>query len=321
MRKSFVASFLGVMAFCGAGVAKQDAQHFDFEQVAQSIRYLQDPSARNLELLAQTEAMTHLKRHSDQTGYYPPEASPLDIAADLVNDPNARELVDVVKSLVDRLRRDRAGQQMCLSEALLYGPPEAEIEGKVFFTWGYDIGVAAGPNASLNLAHRRFRENPAEVWYYCIHELHHTLVMKHHPLPRLADAKDTKQFLELIQYLTFLEGTAVYAAYDARGKGGALTADPDYVALESPSTMEGYERAYFQLYEQIEGFALRPLVPEDWDLLEEFSAGDRLWYRVGARMAESIDRESGREVLRRAVEQGPAAFFDYYRRSTSPRRD
>ena len=105
-------------------------------------------------------------------------------------------------------REPEAGQQMCLSEAVKYDPPDAKIEGKLFFTWGYDIGVAVWRIASLNLAHRSFREDRAEIWYYCIHELHHTLVMKNYPMPRLADVKDTRQFLELVQYLTFLEGRA-----------------------------------------------------------------------------------------------------------------
>lgn len=314
-------SVLGMLTFCGASVAAQHSEHFDFDHVVRAMRYLERPSARNLQLLAGTEAMKHLKAHSDRTGYYPTAASHLDIAADLVNDPHARALVNGVRSLVDRVRRDRAGQEMCLSEVVLYGPPDAEIDGKVFFTWGYDIGVAVGRNASLNLAHPRFGENPAEVWHYCIHELHHTLVMRHHPLPRLADIKDTRQFLELIQYFTFLEGTAVWAAYDARRRSGALTADPDYVALEDTAAMNGYQQAYFQLYRQIEEFAQRPLVRDDWDLLERFSDGDRLWYRVGARMAETIEKESGREILRRAVEQGPIAFFEYYQRSMTPHRD
>jgi len=50
------------LTFFGAGVTAQNAQYFDFEHVVRSIRYLEDPSARNLELLAQTEAMQHLKR-------------------------------------------------------------------------------------------------------------------------------------------------------------------------------------------------------------------------------------------------------------------
>jgi len=321
MRTRLVLSVLGMLAFCGAGLAAQLSPVFDYGHVRQAIRYLEDPSPENLELLAQTEAMLHLKRHSDRTGYYPPGASHLDIAADLVSDPEARDSVEAVRSLLFRVVLDRRGQQMCLSEAVEYGPPGAEIDGKVFFTWGYDIGVAVWRNASLNLAHHRFREDPSEVWYYCIHELHHTLVMKDHPMPRLADVKDTRQFLKLIQYLTFLEGTAVYAAYDARARGGALAADPDYVALENPTVMKDYEQAFFRLYQQVEGFEWRSLVDEDWALLDELSEGDRLWYRVGARMAETIDRESGREALRRAVQEGPVAFFDYYQSAISPLRD
>lgn len=287
---------------------------FDFAEVRASIAYLEDPSPEQLRAVADTDAMRHLARHSERTGYYPAEATRLDIAEALIRDPARRRSLDAVKALVERVERDAAGQQLCLSEPLRYGPPGAEIRGHVYVTWGYDIGVAEGADASLNLAHPRFLEQPSEVWYYCIHEVHHTLVMVVHPLPRLSDVKTGRQLLELVRYLTYLEGTAVYAAYDARSRGGALADDPDYVALQDRTTMQRLENTYLELYHRIEALGDRTVTDGDWALLEQFSNGDRLWYRVGAKMAESIDAVEGREAFREVVAGGPDAFFEHARR-------
>jgi hypothetical protein len=302
---------------CGGGDARE-GNVFDFQHVLAAMAYLEHPSPERLETLARTDAMQHLKRHSERSGYYPAEASELDIAEALVGDPENAALLDPVKALVERVQKDIAGQGLCVTEPLRYGPPGAEVQGRVFFTWGYDIGVAEGVNASLNLAHPRFLERPSEVWYYCVHEMHHTLVMRLHPLPRLAEVNDTSDLLKLIRYLTFLEGTAVYAAYDARRRGGALADDPDYLALEDPVAMHDLDRAYVELYERIEGSGSRPLVDEDWALLESFSSGPRLWYRVGARMAATIDAKYGRETFRSVVAAGPDAFFDHFRHAKAP---
>ncbi len=316
LRRCLLAASVALLA-AAAGEAA-DARVFDFAQVRAAIAYMEHPSPERLEAVARTDAMAHLKRHSDWSGYYPASASRLDIAKALLEDSKNQPSVDAVKALVDRVQGDASGQELCLTEPLLYGPPGAEIPGRVFFTWGYDIGVAAGANASLNLARQRFLEHPGEVWYYCIHEVHHTLVMSLHPPPNLADVKDTSQFLGLVRYLTYLEGTAVYAAYDARRRGGALADDPDYAALEDPAAMRKLERAYFELYDRIEGFGQRPLTDDDWALLETFSNGPRLWYRVGAHMAATIDAAEGRETFRKVVAEGPDAFFHHYRRAAAP---
>lgn len=40
---------------------------------------------------------------------------------------------------------------------------------------------------------------------------------------------------------------AVYAAFDERRKGNALTNDPDYLALMDSSLMNKYEKRYFEI--------------------------------------------------------------------------
>ena len=168
-RSSIRRATVPLSAFCllllnTAEVNSQDAEHFDVQHVIRSIEYLQDPSPEKLSRVADTPAMKHLKRHSDRTGYYPLEASELDIAGEMLQ--GQAQHLDGVRTLLGRVRRDHRGMDLCLSEASAYLPEDFSFTGKVFFTFGYDIGVAMDRNASLNLAHPRFRKDPDEVWYY-----------------------------------------------------------------------------------------------------------------------------------------------------------
>ena len=126
-RMRVIVSPLALLIACFVSTTAQHKQSFDFSHVSLAIQYLEDPSADRLQLLAQTDAMKHLKRHSDRSGYYPVTATPLDIASQLVKEPEARREMDVVKRLLNRVRNDHAGQQMCLTEALRYGPPRCNV--------------------------------------------------------------------------------------------------------------------------------------------------------------------------------------------------
>ncbi len=50
-----------------------------------------------------------------------------------------------------------------------------------------------------------------------------------------------------------------------------------------------------------------------WSGIDRMSSGDRLWYRVGARMAQKIEQASGRSALVALIKNGPAAFIEAYR--------
>ncbi len=57
----------------------------------------------------------------------------------------------------------------------------------------------------------------------------------------------------------------------------------------------------------------------DWDVLDEMSGGERLWYRHGAMMAQNIVAQGGEKALKAAIAAGPDAFFSAYRRRVAPR--
>ncbi|MDF2179105.1 hypothetical protein P2G88_12670 [Aliiglaciecola sp. CAU 1673] len=131
------------------------------------------------------------------------------------------------------------------------------------------------------------------------------------PFLDLALVKSGEQLAELVRYLTFMEGAAVYAAYAARQKNHHLS-EHDFQALKDDELMQNLEEEYFAIYRQVQNIGQRPLTPQDWDLLDPLSDGKRLWYRVGAKMCEELDSKLGRDAFLQLIRQGPDAFFTAY---------
>ena len=76
--------------------------------------------------------------------------------------------------------------------------------------------------------------------------------------------------------------------------------------------MDRYRAKYFEIYKRMKTAPDRPLEDSDWHAIEDFSDGDRLWYRVGSEMAATSDENLGRERLREIIAEGPDAFFRAY---------
>ncbi len=247
------------------------------------------------------------------------------------NGPTAEELVEQLlkshsmtginpENIRDRLlliQTDTDTQLRCWNEAADYLPIDALSGTVLYLTVGYDIGVAMNGCASLNLANHKFAANPEEFRFYCVHELHHVGFQKYNPMPALADIQTTSDLANLIRYSTAMEGLAVHAARKWRTEVGILETDSDYVALLNSEHMILYEKEFFRLYSSLAEAKPRSLVKDDWNILEPMSTGDRLWYRVGALMANQIERELGRNVLTETIVQGPEAFFRQYSRCSS----
>jgi hypothetical protein len=308
-------SVLLLLFFClmvsSASWAK-DNDFFNFEHIKYAFIYLESPTTANFEKLANSQAMQHLKNHSDRTGYYSKESTAEDIAKDiLASDEINQELMNEVKQLLTYVEKSKDEQSYCLSKAKDYLPSDFNYDGNLYFTWGYDIGVSMDKNASLNLAHKTFREDAEEIWFYCIHELHHIGVQRYTRFPDLSNILTGTELFALVKYLTFLEGSAVYASYEARKIRNALD-DPDYVALKDIELMEKYEKEYFEIYEKVKLIGKRKLNDEDLNLLDDLSDGKRLWYRVGAKIAAEIDASLGREGFKSLIQSGPDAFFNAY---------
>ena len=158
-----------------------------------------------------------------------------------------------------------------------------------------------------------FWNDRKEIWFYCIHEVHHSGVMQIHPMPQIISDIDTAQELtDFVRYATFLEGLAVHAARDARREAGALEQDRDYVALGDTENLAHVLTVYWQQLSFIDKEIGVPLSDVHWKLVEEMSSGDRLWYVAGAAMAAAIEDSLGRNGLLEIIRQGPDAFFNAY---------
>ena len=182
----------------------------------------------------------------------------------------------------------------------------------LFFTLGYDLGVTFDGNSSINLAHSHYRENLKEIKFYSIHEMHHAgfLQVKNSSLPSI-DFKNHAEVKSFIEYFTQLEGMATYAAYDIRKREKGLNTDKDYIALQNDSLMDKLEEEYFKIYEHFSKNPDAPVTQVDWELIFQLS-GKRLWYRVGARIAQNIDTVHGREYLTKLIKTNPNKFIKEY---------
>lgn len=324
--KRVVTKLLVICCACLIGLtlnatAPGGPEGFDFTHVSLAIRYFDSPSEALINQISESDAAHHLKRHSDRTGYYRPGATARDITLDLLAKSPSPATLQAVIELTAYAKADPARQRECLSTASSYLPDRAQPSNSPHMTWGYDIGVAMGAHASLNFTHPHFLADREEIWFYCIHEVHHSGLMQIHPMPRVADIDTVLKLYEFVRYATFLEGLAVHAAREPRRLRNALTRDQDYLALTDASELDQVMEAYQQKLAFLRSEIGRQLGDEHWQVVEEMSSGKRLWYVAGAAMAASIEGANGRRDLLQIEVLGPEAFFDAYEeRSMRPPR-
>ncbi len=288
--------------------------HFDARFAVDALAYLESGDRRLLDQLARSPAALHILNHARnfENADVPRESAEALVASLL--EPReerakraaacGRSLAFFTGPLLDDLH--------WLHDVLRYLPAGFRFHGTLFLTFGYDIGVAFPPNASLNGATPHFDGHPRELLYYAIHELHHAGFMTIHPPPRFADLKTCRDLLSLVRYSTQLEGMAVFAAWERRRAEGALGDDADYVALQDAARMERDEALYFKDYDGLKKRAGQPADKDAWAVIERMSGGERLWYRVGAVMADRIEKKLGRPALVNLVGRGPGSFFQSY---------
>jgi len=270
------------------------------------------------EQIAKSAAASHLLNHARNFDYDVPKDTTAALVARLLT-PASQHLKDMpaCQTSLDYFTQKMLADPHWVVDTLRYLPPDFRFHGALFLTFGYDIGVAFGTTASLNCAHPHFGHDPRELKYYAIHELHHVGFMSYQPPPHLADIKTCRDLLHLVQYSTQLEGMAVLAAYQRRRDEGALDGDGDYVALQDDLRMQRDEASYFDDLRYLQKRGDAPADDDAWAVIKRMSSGERLWYRVGARMAMTIEQVSGRAALQSLIQQGPASFFDTYQRVVS----
>ncbi len=319
--KSFFSLIAIVFCFVFCGIArecnhtiKKGSLIYDFSFAELAIQYLESGDTLLLNKMADLEATHHLLNHAGQFHYNVPRDSGHALLKYLLSayqeNPEAlRKIKQNLQFARDSIAQTDFPQRICMQ----YLPEKFAFSGKLFFTVGYDVGVVFADNASLNIAHPRFMENPQEMLFYSIHELHHAgfVQLKEKQMPSLA-ITTYGEMAELIEFFTHLEGMGTYAPLQARVKREALDQDSDYLALMDEEKMEALEQKFFTIYKHFKNQPYETLTPADWEKLAPFTDGARLWYRVGAKMASEIDKMSGREKLTGLMLLAPEYFFEAY---------
>lgn len=283
---------------------------FDARAAADALAYFKSGDAVLLDRLADSPAAAHLLAHARNFDYDVPKESPRALILDLIkSDDKLPGRIATCQRSLGFFTGPMLDDPRWVEDVLRCLPEGFRFRGSLFLTFGYDIGVAFGPNASLNGAHRKFDGHPRELLYYSIHELHHAGFMSIHPPRALSDLKTCDDIYRFVVYFTQLEGMAVFAAWERRSRENALAADSDYVALGDAEVMRGTEKRYFADLEYLGKRSGQPADKDAWAVIERMS-GNRLWYRVGALMARRIEESLGRSALVELVRKGPAAFLE-----------
>ncbi len=213
-----------------------------------------------------------------------------------------------------RVRHSRRYLESCdLSEAYTelgkHLPRDIHLDCGLFGEVGYDIGVVSEGDAYLNLGHPHFVD-PRELVFFAVHELHHVGYTLYNPLYTLSGVKTTRDLEHVVRYSTHMEGTAVYAPYELRGREGRY-GHMDYELYRDPTRREDILKEFFTELGSIEAEPDRALTGEDLSVLSRLS-GERLWYVSGLHMAKTIDERLGREALTDTILDGPESFFQAY---------
>ncbi|HKD86014.1 MAG TPA: DUF5700 domain-containing putative Zn-dependent protease [Terriglobales bacterium] len=289
---------------------------FDSSFAQLSIEYLHVSDTSILTKLANSPGAFHLLDHARNFDYDVPKDSTQTLVSHLLALKSERLAnLEICKGSLEYFTSQMLAEPHWLNDSLRYLPGDFRYHGSLFLTYGYDIGVAFGSSASLNCGHSSF-SHPRELVYYAVHELHHVGFMSYQPPPRLSELKTCHDLLGLVEYSTQMEGMAVLAAYERRREERALDGDPDYVALQDEKRMQRDEEQYFADLNYLEQRGDAPADADAWAVISRMSSGERLWYRVGARMAQTIEGGSGRPRLIALIKEGPGAFLGEYQRIT-----
>ena len=195
-------------------------------------------------------------------------------------------------------------------EALRHLPGKTRLSGKIFFVAGYDIGIVAPPDVAINIAHKHFINYPDDVGYYLTHEVHHLGFLSHRTMPPIKESLLTVQgLLDLIFFLTQMEGMAVHAAYKRRETEGHLEDDDDYRLYYDPAERLSIRTRFREICDSIAD--KESLTDGEINIaLNAMSSEERLWYRYGALVSLKMENELGLDALIASIEE-PGFFMEY----------
>ena len=181
----------------------------------------------------------------------------------------------------------------------------------VYFSIGYDMGIAFNDNVVIDLSFLYYQEFPEEILYFIIHELSHVVLYTYHKPLNFSLAKTKKDILDIVRFHTLLEGLGVYFPYELRKKDTNLT-HIDYQNLSNKTYLEQGGKRLTDILLHLEQNSEKGVEEKDWQVIAELSE-KRYWYVIGAKMALDIEKKYGKEKILKFIVEGEELFFRLYK--------
>lgn len=274
--------------------------------------YLVKPTSELIEEISQHEAAKKTHIHAERFGN---TEEPLFVFWKNILERDSTQPLLIMKRIrrsLDYINSNRLTMTESLIEVSEYLPDDLNLSCKLYGMIGYDIGIVSEGDAFLNLAHPHFDNEPRELIYLAMHEVHHVGHISYNPSRSLSDIKTTIDLLWFVHYATHLEGMGVHTPLQRRIRDGCMFHE-DYQVLQNPKETKTRIKQYFDLLEKMESEESRPLAESDFDVLEIMSGmNQRLWYITGAYMAKAIDTKLSRQALTDTIRKGHDYFFRLY---------
>jgi hypothetical protein len=275
-----------------------------------SIRYLSSPSKELLLEVSKHEAAKKTYSHAIRfkNTKKPIQSFWQEILQRLLSDPG---LIERVKPAIEFVYNEQDTFASLLKDLQNYFPDGTDINCNLYTMLGYDIGIVSDGQALINLAHKEFQRDPLEILYMAMHELHHVVYTKYNQIFDLTRVHQTEQLADAVRYCTHMEGLAVYATLEQRKATDTLGPE-DYQTFLDKKQRNKRVSEYFNLLTRLDMKMGYSVSEKELQILDQMSGRKRLWYIAGAHMAETIDKQSGREVLNETIRLGHDNFFQMY---------
>ncbi|MCL2378800.1 MAG: hypothetical protein FWC77_06715 [Defluviitaleaceae bacterium] len=283
--------------------------NFTFAELA--IKFLETANVEYLNKISELDATNHIFNHALRFNTGVPTKSKPQLVTHLLTpiQKHKKSLPHIIRNL-EYAKEHIANHYIVEKTALEFLPEGFSFSGSLFFTVGYDIGVAFGDNCSLNLAHPIFlQRDMSEMKYYAIHELHHAGFIALKGFMPSLEISSRKEMACVIEYLTHLEGMGTYAALNIRLQEGAMNTDNDYISFQDQQLLDCLIKEYFDIYHYFKDNPDETLHEEDWQKIAILSDVKRLLYVVGAHIARTIEYRKGKAYLVNLISQPSENFI------------
>ena len=316
MRHSFFILLFCIIGLCtnAQSIIKHIGVSYNFEYAEKAIQYLASKDQSMIKEMAGLDGAKHIFGHATFYGNINKEVKIEEFLNDLLSKiPSDEVSIEKYKRNLEYAKEQIAKPNLPAKVCLDYLPKGYQFDCSLYITIGYDLGVGFNGNSSINLAHPYYVKRISEIKYFSIHELHHAAFMdlKNNQKPSF-DITTYAEMYRIICFYTHLEALGTYSPLALRRSENAMNADRDYIALQNQQLMEQFEKEYFEIIDHFKSEPDKIITNADWEMIAPLSDGKRLWYRVGALMAEKIDKELGRERLNSLLTEDPQEFINTY---------